>query len=307
MHDINILFVEDEPDTRLSLERFLRKEPFVRFYAENGSQALDILARTHINILVTDMKMPEMDGLTLLKKVKERYPDTIRLALSAYTMAGQLLPTINSGGIFRYITKPIEPSELRTALNDAVDFYLMQKERQTLVQELKQKNQALQEALDRQSQIEQQLRKLAITDELTGLYNRRYLTLSLEREFEQNKRYGTDCSLIVIELDQLDVVKRIHGSAVAEQVLREFSKRLTSTLRSADMGFRCEESFYALLPNTPYSKAFFTAERIMDICRKTPFRIRDGADTITANAGVVCLEHHSPPSPQAMLEMAHII
>lgn len=305
MHNISILFVDDETDTKFALERFLRKETYMRFYAENGHEALHVLSQTPIDILVTDMKMPGMDGLTLLHHVKQRYPDIIRLALSAYTMAGQLLPTINSGGIFRYITKPIDPAELRKSLNDAVDFSLMHKERMVLVNELKQKNEELQSALERQTQIEKQLRQLAITDELTGLYNRRYLTLSLEKEFDLNKRYGTDCSLFMIELDQYDHIRKTKGSVRAEQALCEFSTRLKQFLRSSDMGFRCEgRSFLLLLPNTSIENAAYYAERIMANCQNVPIYLNGEKTFISISIGMVSINYHMPSSPQAMLDMA---
>jgi len=125
MKDIHILFVDDEAFTLNSLKRLLRKESYSIHYAESGAAALDIMKEILIHILVTDMKMPEMDGLTLLRHVKEKYPDTVRIALSAYTMTGQLLPCINTGEIYRFITKPIIPEELRQSIQDAIDYYLV--------------------------------------------------------------------------------------------------------------------------------------------------------------------------------------
>ncbi|MCP4753880.1 MAG: response regulator, partial [Proteobacteria bacterium] len=83
MKDINILFVDDEEFTLKALERILRKESYARYYAESGAEAMRIMADTPIHILVTDIRMPEMDGMSLLRQVKEHYPDTVRLALSA--------------------------------------------------------------------------------------------------------------------------------------------------------------------------------------------------------------------------------
>jgi CheY-like chemotaxis protein len=121
MKDIQILFVDDEPVILHAIGRLLYQERYTLHFAENGVEALDVMAKTPIQVLVTDMKMPKMDGLSLLRKVKKLYPDTVRLALSGYLQIGQLLPCINSGEIFRFIIKPAQTEDLKQALQDAID------------------------------------------------------------------------------------------------------------------------------------------------------------------------------------------
>jgi signal transduction histidine kinase/HPt (histidine-containing phosphotransfer) domain-containing protein len=144
--DIAVLFVDDEPDILRSVKRLLCRENYAQYFAENGADALALMATMPIQIIVTDLKMPGMDGLTLLRQVKELYPDTIRMALSANLQIGQLLHCINTGEIFRYITKPTDPEELKQAIQDAMTYFLVRKDRIDLVLELQEKNEKLKEA-----------------------------------------------------------------------------------------------------------------------------------------------------------------
>ncbi len=145
--DITILFVDDEASVLHSLERYLIRERYHLLFAQSGPHALEIMTQQTVNIIVTDMKMPGMKGLELLKQVKKRYPDTVRLVLSGYSQISSIVQAINNGEIYRYITKPIEPVLFKQTLNDALDFYLMNQDRQDLIERLKQKNHELSQAL----------------------------------------------------------------------------------------------------------------------------------------------------------------
>ncbi|SHO51612.1 response regulator [Desulfopila aestuarii] len=155
MKNIHILFVDDEQSALNSLYRILRKSPYSVHFANSGQDALKIMEMQPVHVLVTDMKMPEMDGLALLRHVKKNYPETVRLVLSAYTMTAQLLPCINSGEIFRFITKPMDRDEVNAKLNESVDYYLLQQERRNRLIELQSENQELALALERKRIIEQ--------------------------------------------------------------------------------------------------------------------------------------------------------
>ena len=129
-----ILFVDDEIRLLRSMERGLLDEPYHLLFAESGKDALKLLAENEVHVLVTDMRMPEMTGLELLKIVKERYPRTVRLVLSGYTQASTLLTAINQGEIFRFITKPWKmEEEFKPALRQAIEQYNREAERDRLV------------------------------------------------------------------------------------------------------------------------------------------------------------------------------
>lgn len=124
-----ILFVDDEVRLLRSIQRGLLDEPYNLLFAESGQEALKLLEENQVHIIVTDMRMPEMSGLDLLRIVKEKYPHIVRIVLSGYTQVTTLLTAINQGEIFRFITKPWKmEGEFKEILKQAVDHYRIQTE-----------------------------------------------------------------------------------------------------------------------------------------------------------------------------------
>jgi len=124
MESRTILFVDDDKFVLSSLRRGLVDEPYKKLFAESGKDALVLLENNEVHVIVTDMRMPEMLGLELLKIVKEKYPHIVRLVLSGYTHVSTLLTAINQGEIFRYITKPWKlEEEFKPAMRQALDYY----------------------------------------------------------------------------------------------------------------------------------------------------------------------------------------
>ena len=134
-----VLFVDDEEKVLRSLNIGLRDEPYHKLFARSCKEALEILQREEVHVIVTDMRMPEMTGLELLRTVKEEYPHIIRMVLSAYMQITTLLTAINQGEIFRYITKPWKlEEEFKPAVRQAIDYYNLQSERKTIPQHIPQ-------------------------------------------------------------------------------------------------------------------------------------------------------------------------
>lgn len=129
-----ILFVDDEFRLLRSIERGMLDEPYHLLFAEGGKAALEILAQQEVQVLVTDMRMPEMTGLELLRIVKEKYPRIVRIVLSGYTQVSTLLTAINQGEIFRFITKPWKmEEEFKPAIRQAVEQYHREAERDRIM------------------------------------------------------------------------------------------------------------------------------------------------------------------------------
>lgn len=134
MENRTILFVDDEERVLKSLERGLLDEPYNTLFATSGKKALEVLEESEVQVIVTDMCMPEMSGLELLRIVKDEYPYIVRLVLSGYTEIDVLLKAINSGEILRFITKPWKSFwELKTILRQAIEYYDLHSEREMLL------------------------------------------------------------------------------------------------------------------------------------------------------------------------------
>ena len=132
-----ILFVDDEEKVLKSLQRGLLDEPYHCLFANSGKEALEILESNDVHVICTDMRMPEMNGLELLRIVKEKYPNVVRLVLSGYTQVGMLLTAINQGEIFKFITKPWKlEEEFKAIIDQAIDYYNLRAERDQLATEL---------------------------------------------------------------------------------------------------------------------------------------------------------------------------
>jgi two-component system response regulator HupR/HoxA len=125
-----ILFVDDEVRILQSLKWGMLDEPYNLLFAESGKKALELLEENEVHVIVTDMRMPEMSGLELLRIVKVKYPHIVRLVLSGYTQATTLLTAINQGEIFKFITKPWRmEKDFKSVIRQAVDYYNSQTER----------------------------------------------------------------------------------------------------------------------------------------------------------------------------------
>ena len=137
MEKRTVLFVDDNQSVLTSLERGLLDEPYKTLFATSGKKAIEILEKKEVHVIVTDMRMPEMSGLELLKIVKEKYPRIVRLVLSGYAQITTLLTAINQGEIFKYITKPWKlEEEFKLVVQQAIDYYNLQDERDKLAVEV---------------------------------------------------------------------------------------------------------------------------------------------------------------------------
>jgi len=132
-----VLFVDDEEKHLRSLKRVLRDEPYNTLFANSGKEALEVLKGNEVHVLVTDMRMPEMSGLDLLRIVKQDYPRIVRMVLSGYTQISTLLTAINQGEIYKFITKPWKlEEEFKPAIREAIEYYNLHNDRDRLVAEL---------------------------------------------------------------------------------------------------------------------------------------------------------------------------
>ncbi|WNJ20835.1 adenylate/guanylate cyclase domain-containing protein [Pontibacter sp. G13] len=116
--DFSILYVDDEPQNLISFRATFRRE-YTIFTAVGGAEGLDILRKERIDLIITDQRMPVMTGVQFLEKTLEEYPDIIRMVLTGFSDMEAIIDVINSGRIFRYITKPWDESELRMTIENA--------------------------------------------------------------------------------------------------------------------------------------------------------------------------------------------
>ncbi|MDP2810366.1 MAG: response regulator [Rhodocyclaceae bacterium] len=143
MSERTLLLVDDEESILSSLNRLLRPDGYRILRAGGGRQALELLAANPVGVIISDQRMPEMTGTELFSRVKELYPDTVRIVLSGYTELNSITDAINRGAIYKFLTKPWDDDLLRANVDEAFRRYEMKQENQRLTEELQAANEAL--------------------------------------------------------------------------------------------------------------------------------------------------------------------
>lgn len=138
----DILVVDDEVDNLDLLKRTFRREYNVHT-ANSAQEALRLLETQEFAVIVSDQRMPEMTGVELLQRAREKYPYTIRILLTGYTDINALVDAINMGHVYRYVTKPWSREEIVMTVKRAVEHYETTKQNFRLLEELKVKNEQL--------------------------------------------------------------------------------------------------------------------------------------------------------------------
>lgn len=159
----SILLVDDEPSILSSLRRLLRPVGYRIHTAESGSAGLDILNQEPVDLVISDMRMPEMDGAKFLEQVRQRWPATTRILLTGYADVSSTIDAINRGEIYRYVSKPWDDNDLTLVVRDALERARLRNENARLLaltqaqnEELKDLNASLEDKVkQRTSEIEQ--------------------------------------------------------------------------------------------------------------------------------------------------------
>jgi response regulator RpfG family c-di-GMP phosphodiesterase len=126
---LKLMVVDDEPDNLDLLYRAFRRD-FEVYRAEDGFKALELLETAgEMAVIISDQRMPRMNGTEFLSRTVDQFPDTIRIVLTGYTDVQDLVEAINSGKVFKYITKPWNPKELKSVVMQAAETFRVVKQR----------------------------------------------------------------------------------------------------------------------------------------------------------------------------------
>ncbi|MDH5525524.1 MAG: response regulator [Desulfobulbaceae bacterium] len=141
---IKILCVDDEPNVLKALQRLFLDEDYELLTATDGQKGLDILQEAGpVQVVISDYRMPGMNGVEFLKHVYERQPETMRIALSGYADTAAVVEAINDGRIYKFIPKPWNDDQLKVTIAKAIEVYFLQRENELLTQELLASNEEL--------------------------------------------------------------------------------------------------------------------------------------------------------------------
>ena len=265
-----VLLVDDDELMRTQLSILLQHAGYIVSVAGSGEEALRCLDADPCSIVISDWEMPEMDGIALTRHLRsQRLESYIYVFLLTVRRAKRDIVVGLQAGADDYISKDAPPEEILARLETARRIV-------TLEQALRSAN--------------RENRRLAITDALTGVRNRRYMMKYLPREFDRCRRYGHAIAALVCDLDHFKRVNDSLGHDAGDEVLREFCSRTQSCLRTTDWMARTGgEEFAVVLPETDLVGAAIVAERIRTAVALEPMQTCMGQLKITVSIGASAL------------------
>ncbi|MBK8594572.1 MAG: diguanylate cyclase [Holophagales bacterium] len=280
-----VLVVDDDPLSRRILEQALGRSGYDVETASDGQEALAKVRSHRPDVVVTDWQMPRMDGLTLCRILKgsdeTRFTHVLMMSARGETDAKV---TSLENGVDDYLVKPFDPVELTARVKVGLRL-------QKALRDLAAKNEILE--------------KLALTDALTGLANRRAFLDALEAELSRVGRHDHPASLLFLDLDEFKRVNDTHGHAVGDEILAAFSQVLSRGCRRGDLAARIGgDEFAVLLPTTGRVAAALVAERIRRATESIPLG-RNLEVPVTVSVGVASTEDlPEPAEPAGLLSRA---
>lgn len=309
-----ILLVDDEAANLRSLTRIL-EDDFHVITAINGARALDIVNSLspprQIHLIISDQRMPMMTGVELFEQIIVLMPDSIRMILTGFADINAIIDAINRGAVYKFLTKPIEPRDLRITVQRALEAFELTQKNVALMKELMELNASLEhkitertrELADKQqdlerlnAELEQQIaivERLSITDELTQLYNRRYFNTIFPKEIQRAAREKQTVSFLIFDLDCFKQYNDNYGHQKGDDVLKAIGQLLkTQCQRASDAAFRLGgEEFGVIFISLTQEEAWDFANTICQVIADMQIEhlFSSAAKHITASFGLVTL------------------
>lgn len=157
-----ILCLDDEQNILNSLRRLLRKEGYKLLLASNGEEAFKLLAENEVHLVISDQRMPEMNGTEFLAKVKEQYPDILRIILTGYTDVDSITESINKGHIYKFFLKPWNDQNLKLEIRQALEQFALIRDNIRLDKTVVAQNEKLKEINENlENLVDERTRKIA--------------------------------------------------------------------------------------------------------------------------------------------------
>ena len=276
--DVSIIIVDDMQFSRVVVQAALKKAGFTNIrVADSAKLALSLMEENHADVVLADWVMPEMDGLELTDKIRQRDEELgVYTAVILFTAQEGIEPLVEafSRGIDDYISKPPNPHELAARVNASARIASLQND-------LLETSQQLEDTI-------KHLEEMALTDPLTGVGNRRLLTRQLEYHLlDASARHGGVC-FVMLDIDHFKKVNDTHGHDVGDEILIGFTRRVRRTVRPTDLVARMGGEEFGIIMHYTRAENFrnSTLERLLDNINQRPFKTTVGDLKVTASIGV---------------------
>ena len=279
------ILVVDDSLVELKIIRKRLGEQYHVLLAASGAEALELLKKETVDLILLDILMPEMDGISVCKILKsaEATLEIPVLFLTALADSQSIVEGFTAGGQ-DYITKPFQEDEFRARVKVHLELRQAKKQLERYATELEEKNMLLQTLLDK-------MEKTVRTDYLTGLENRRSATKRLREELARMRRRGESGSLLLADIDSFKVINDTYGHEAGDVVLQLVSHRMETAVREEDIVARWGgEEFLILLPELSLPEALHVAERIRETISTEPVIYQGAKLEITVTLGAAALD-----------------
>ena len=161
-----LLFVDDEPNILSALQRLFRPAGYRIYTAPGGAEGLAVLERERVDLVVSDMRMPQMDGAAFLEQVATRWPAVMRILLTGYADLTSAVAAVNKGNIYRYLSKPWEDNDIKLTVQQALERQQLEAQVHRQNEELKALNAGLEDKVRaRTEEVRQVLAQLEVNHE----------------------------------------------------------------------------------------------------------------------------------------------
>lgn len=311
----SLLIVDDEPYILPMLTSLLASQ-FEIHTADCAEAAQAVFSRQQIDVILTDQKMPRQTGIQLLEWVREHYPRTVRLLMSGYAELEDAINAINRGQVYHYLQKPWRAEELIQALRNAAEKRSLEQSRDQLLDQLQQFNSELEQRVQERTRALQdanqllehrarELERLALTDPLTGLLNRRAMEELARFELKRHARYPGSLTIGLIDIDCFKDINTRFLLPGGDEALKGLGRILTNSLREVDsVGRIGGDEFLIIARETNEEGAKRLAERIRATVAATPIPYGDQVIRISVSVSFAVAEVDAPVEFDIMYRVA---
>lgn len=260
-----ILIVDDDPTIREILTVLLEEGGYQTVTAESAEEGLEIFNNDPFPLIFTDLRMSGMDGIELLKKIRQTNDDTQVVIMTAHASLDSSLQSLRSGA-YDYLIKPLDDHSVVLPLVErALDKVRLVVENNYLFEKLQQSNTELEST-------NSALREITLKDGLTGLYNQRYLKEMIDLELKRSRRHSRTFSILFCDIDYFKQFNDSNGHLLGDKALESFAQLIINRLRMTDFASRYGgEEFVLILPETDKQDAFVLANDIRKLTQDGEF------------------------------------
>ena len=285
----SVLVVDDDSQILPMFKRLLSAE-FEVLTASDADAAEAVFSRRPIDIILTDQRMPKRTGVELLEWVKEHSPRTVRLLMTACGELDDVVEAINRGHVYYFLHKPCRTEDQLQVLRNAAEKCRLERSRDQLVRQLRQANRELEAANQRLQQRTMELEQMALTDPLTGLFNRRAIEELARFELRRRIRFPAPLGIGLNNVDPCDREATAPPSN-NEELLGGLARILANLLRQTDSVGRLQgEKFLVLARETGPAGDASLAERLRRAVANTPLKCNGQVIPITLSIGFAAAE-----------------